>query len=560
MIIDTLTLKAGRSPGVKGEPIKSTPITIFVGPNNSGKSKVLDEILNHCRTGYSTQNYKVLETINFTKLSIEDAQKYIKKMAIPAPIGYSGNPAYIHIKTKDGAFQIHLQDLLEALTNPNSADNSKQLFTSKYSSDQSLLLDGKSRIKMCEPQTAGDLQDPPNYSLQILFRDDKKRKEVRRIVHEAFGSYFVIDPSNLGKLRIRLSATPPSSEAQERGLHEEAITFHSNAQPIEEASDGVKAFTGIITELVAGDPKILLVDEPEAFLHPALATKLGFEMSRISLKTKKNVFISTHSPAFLMGCIQSGAPINIIRLTYRRNTPTARILPSDEILKLMRHPLLRSTGVLSGLFYEHVVISESDADRAFYQEINERLLQKKPEWGIPNCLFLNAQNKQTIHTLMAPLRKLGIPTAGIVDIDILKEGGKNWSSLLDSASAPHISKDSLGQSRQAIKIALERTGKDMKTQGGISLLTGSELEAAEDLLQQLNNYGIFTVPNGELESWVKSLDVKGHGPSWLVNIFEKMGDDPESNDYINPTDEDVWAFMGLIKEWLTNPDRKGIPA
>jgi hypothetical protein len=50
----------------------------------------------------------------------------------------------------------------------------------------------------------------------------------------------------------------------------------------------------------------------------------------------------------------------------------------------------------------------------------------------PNCLFLHAQNKQTVKTIIKPLRKLGIPVAGIVDIDILKEGGVVWSGFLDS--------------------------------------------------------------------------------------------------------------------------------
>ena len=72
----------------------------------------------------------------------------------------------------------------------------------------------------------------------------------------------------------------------------------------------------------------------------------------------------------------------------------------------MRNPLLRSTGVLNGLFYEFVVVTEADADRAFYQEMNERLLRFKPEWGIPNCLFLNAHGK---HTPIHALSKSGRP-------------------------------------------------------------------------------------------------------------------------------------------------------
>jgi predicted ATPase len=131
---------------------------------------------------------------------------------------------------------------------------------------------------------------------------------------------------------------------EERGIHEEAVQFQGKAQLIDVASDGVKAFTGMVSELIAGDPKVVLIDEPEAFLHPSLAFKLGLEVSRAALKTDKRVFVSTHSPDFVMGCIQSGAPVNIIRLTYRGGNATARSLPSEELLLLMRNPLLRSTG------------------------------------------------------------------------------------------------------------------------------------------------------------------------------------------------------------------------
>jgi hypothetical protein len=115
------------------------------------------------------------------------------------------------------------------------------------------------------------------------------------------------------------------------------------------------------------------------FCTQLLAQKLGYEISRAAINSDKRVFASTHSPAFVMGCIQSGAPINIMRLTYRSGDATARLLPSQEILEMMRNPLLRSTNVLNGLFYEFVVVTESDTDRAFYQEANERLLRFKPE-------------------------------------------------------------------------------------------------------------------------------------------------------------------------------------
>ena len=116
---------------------------------------------------------------------------------------------------------------------------------------------------------------------------------------------------------------------------------------------------------MAGDPQILLMDEPEAFLHPALAFNMGFEIARSLSKTSKRMIVSTHSAQFLMGCIQSGIEMNVVRLTYRGGVPTARLLPSVELKRLMRNPLLRSTGIVSALFYENAVVTEGDADRAF---------------------------------------------------------------------------------------------------------------------------------------------------------------------------------------------------
>lgn len=556
-MISTFQLKFGRAPGIPATPISTTPVTVFVGPNNSGKSKVLAEIEQYCRSGQKDASAVILDDLTFSGLTAEKALQAIEHIKQAPNPGESVHVDHIFVGSRYGRQQVPLTSLTQFIQDPSA---NLSAFCQWFFKHNTLILDGRSRIDLVNQQGAGDLQQAPVSSFQVLFRDDAKRHEVRRIVSEAFGSYFVIDPTSLGHLRIRLSQEAPANDMQERGIHAEAVQFHANAQLIDQASDGVKAFTGIITEVMAGDPRALLIDEPEAFLHPSLASKLGYEVSRAALSSDKRVFISTHSPTFVMGCIQSGAPVNIIRLTYRAGVATARVLPSDEILELMRNPLLRSTGVLSGLFYEFVVVTESDADRAFYQEVNERLLRFNPEWGIPNCLFINAQNKQTIQTIIRPLRQLGIPAAGIVDIDVLKDGGANWANLLSSANVPAIAHGSLATIRSAVKLAMDDTGKDMKRDGGVAILQQPEQEAALNLLGQLGEYGILVVPGGELESWLKQLGASGHGPSWLISVFEKMGEDPDAHDYLKPTTDDVWAFMQRMKAWLVDSSRKGIPA
>jgi AAA domain, putative AbiEii toxin, Type IV TA system len=555
-MISRLRLKFGHSPGAAPESISATPITVFVGPNNSGKSKVLSEIERYCRSGQKFA-FVILDDLAFSGLSSEMADDAIEQSKQPPNPGETLHSDHIFMGSRYGRIQVPVGALKTAICEPTSNPSG---FCGWFLTHYTLMLDGRSRINLVNEQPAGDLQLPPHSSFQVLFRDDEKRGEVRRIVQEAFGTYFVIDPTNMGQFRVRLSDRAPTNPIEERGIHSEAVQFQANAQLIDAASDGVKAFTGIVSELIAGDPKVVLIDEPEAFLHPSLAFKLGLEVSRAALKTDKRVFVSTHSPNFVMGCIQSGAPVNIIRLTYRGRSATARGLPSQELLSLMRNPLLRSTGVLSGLFYEFVVVTESDADRAFYQEVNERLLALKPECGIPNCLFINAQNKQTVKTILQPLRKLGIPAAGIIDVDVLKDGGTVWTSLLESAYVPEITRHSLATARAAVKQAMEATGKDMKRQGGLSILEGEQKEAATTLLAQLREYGIFVVPVGELESWLKDLSCSGHGPQWLIKIFEGMGDDPEDANYVRPSDDDVWKFIALIQTWLMNSERKGIPA
>lgn len=553
-MIKKLKLKFGSSAAKSPLEADLTPITVFVGPNNSGKSKLLLEIEDFCKKGKINTKDVILSDLKFSE--IIDKENEIQKHTLVPSINESLAPNQIIFgdsKVRNKIDKSHLYQYLSDI------ESFREYFCSFYLSFNTLLLGGGNRINLIKEQQAGDLQGQPQNILQVLFQNNTKRKEVRRIVFDAFQKCFVVDPTKLGYLRIRLSETSPIDDIQERGIHQDAVDFHKKALDINLASDGVKAFTGIITTIIAGDPRVILIDEPEAFLHPSLASNLGKEVSNSVNGSFKSLFVSTHSANFLMGCIQSGVPINIIRLTYSNDSPTARILPSDKVLKLMRHPLLRSTGVLNGLFYEYVIVTEADADRAFYQEINERLLSFDPSKGIPNCLFLNAQNKQTIHEILRPLREMGIPCAAIVDVDVVKEGGTVWTSLLSSASIPEVTIQATALSRSAIKSRFDAKGVNFKTNGGVDVLGSVDKEACNNLFDQLDEYGIFPVRKGELESWLKGLGATAsHSPDWLIEIFEKLGEDPTTINYVKPSIGDVWDFMTKIKTWFSNPKRKGM--
>lgn len=574
-MIDSISFAFGRSASASPLTLDPRPITVFVGPNNSGKSLTLREIENWCKIGPEHQR-KIIKQISVRLPDVDLALADLEPYKIRPSAGQAVREEYITVRRLDPHQEnLHPQQFHEASFRSGWAGGDWTYISQFYLAFFTLRLDGRTRFSLTQPKGTGDLQDLPRNHLAALFKDDVARTKIREIVEDAFSLYFVIDPTGLTQFRIRMSERAPLDTQEEQALDERARSFHGAAKEIVELSDGVQAFTGILAAVLSANYKIVLIDEPEAFLAPALRRKLGSKLASLAQEREGTLIAATHDAEFLMGCVQSGANLNVVRLTYREGNATARVLQPETLLKFMRDPLLRSTNVLGALFHESVVVAEADTDRAFYQEINERLLAFDRE-GLDNCLFLNARNKQTVPQVAAPLRQIGIPAAMIVDIDVLKDGGRVWSRLLDAANVPETSRPALNGYRVAVKKAFDDSGKDMKKDGGIAVLGTDARESCESLLGLLADYGIFVVPGGEVESWLPELDVTGHGPDWLIEIFEKMRTDPRDGSYVKPLQKvesqadtnpqgeakphnDVWGFVERIGRWVQDENRRGMP-
>ncbi|TBA92526.1 hypothetical protein [Rhizobium ruizarguesonis] len=147
----------------------------------------------------------------------------------------------------------------------------------------------------------------------------------------------------------------------------------------------------------------------------------------------------------------------------------------------------------------------------------------------------------------------------MTDIDILKDGGVEWTRHLQAAGIPRGEFDAYAARRKTVLKALQDTGKDFKRDGGIALVTGQDLEVARNLFADLRRYGLFVVTRGEVENWLGDLNVDRGKNTWLRSIFDKMGADPREAEYIRPTRGDVWDFVGEIGLWLKDNMRSGIP-
>lgn len=545
-----------------GQPHVSVPlqpsITIFVGPNNSGKSLLLNEIRNFCKA--ARQSNIILDHFAVMCLSREEIDDIFQNIKQPFQFNECVEPGHSVVTLGADRHQVNDEEFYHAGL---YADADILRFARFYLKSYFVTLDGATRINHLGAQGRGDLKYP-THALPKMFVDDVKRSKWQAIVNDAFQLYPGIDATEGDVFSVKFGRTPP---LRERTLEADIIDWMRGARPITAVSDGVKAFAGIMLEIYAGDPKIIMIDEPEAFLHPSLSRILGKELATAARTEGKFVFAATHSADFVMGAVQSGAVVNIVRLTYSGGTASARLLPNAELRTLMNDPMLRSVGVLSGLFFQNVVVTEADADRAFYQEINERLIAARDPRGIPHALFLNADNHQTIPRIMAPLRKLGIATAGIYDLDVIKLGGDEWRHKLESASFPRMQQQSNLNLRKTVHDLLKSASPSnaakpddfFKTNGGISLLVKDDLETARNFCDDLDRYGMFLVRDGEVEAWLTHLGAPSKSNGWRAAIFEAMGSDPEKPSYLLPTNGDVWDFIGSVAKWMNDPQRRGIP-
>jgi predicted ATPase len=368
--------------------IPAQGITIFVGPNNSGKSLVLREI-ERAFSSTSAISSAILENFELIWPSIEDFQEEIAKWKAEEPRGTSPEVVRLLRRRPNGEFDHNMLNVDALRSYLDRKD--KVWFSSQFFYYYQMRLDGRTRFDLTNDRPMGDLIGVSQNTLAQLFKDDELREEIRAIAYDAFGLYFVIDPTLGGTLRIRLSKTSPTKD--EQSLNQEARDFHSRALYIKDASDGVQAFIGILIASRSSDYRLLLVDEPEAFLHPPLARKLGYELARDITKRSSSLFASTHSADFLIGCLQASANVRVVRLEYSDEKSRATVVDAMALNEFFRTPLIRNANVISALFHDGVVVTESDNDRVFYSEIYHRISES--ERGCPSLLFVNAQNKQT---------------------------------------------------------------------------------------------------------------------------------------------------------------------
>src|SRR5579862_1668948 len=83
LLVKRLTLGSGRCPGGASQQLELSGLTVFVGPNNSGKSLAISEIY---ESGYPkpSENRRIVTGLEFEGLNSQESEEVVRIFTVEA--------------------------------------------------------------------------------------------------------------------------------------------------------------------------------------------------------------------------------------------------------------------------------------------------------------------------------------------------------------------------------------------------------------------------------------------------------------------------------------------
>ena len=256
------------------------------------------------------------------------------------------------------------------------------------------------------------LDDVPTHPIHILYADDRVENRLSRYFERAFGQELIVFRGGGSQIPLMVGKRPSLEQGEDRVSATYIERLRAVAWPLEGQGDGMRSFATVILHLlVPTTQSLLLLDEPEAFLHPPQARLLG-EFITKERPAHSQLFVATHSPDVLQGFLQVAPEhLRIIRIHRDGDVNRVKELDKAKDKNIGTDPLMKFSSVLSGVFHERVVVCEADADCMFYSA----LLDLPDIRGSmqPDVLFLHASGKHRMAALAEAMRALGFRSTSL---------------------------------------------------------------------------------------------------------------------------------------------------
>lgn len=518
--------------------VAENDIVIFVGPNNAGKSQSLKDI-------YQLSS-KRMPTIVISDIEIQKYNSPISDMLkqIATSQEHGDYVSYSVLGEKMTIFDNTDDDFLRK----QNFDEFRDLFIAN--------LDTAARLTICIPPQNIRRDASKTHPIHYAAFDSKYRKWLSDNFKKAF--HIELTPNTQYGATIPLCIGQPvrfrEEFEDEQSRLERYADILSGYKQVQNQGDGIKSFTGILLYLMLDYYNTYLIDEPESFLHPPQARIMGRIIGQ-TLAAGQQAFISTHSEEIIKGLLEvCPERIKIVRITRNKDVNDFSILNNEAFSKVWDDPLLRYSNIMSSLFHGTVVLCESDSDCRMYSIIENHIKQKAQTYS--EVLFIHCGGKHRMAKIVTALRVLKINVKLIVDIDVLNDEtvfrsiveafdidysimqsdynnivsnlhsskehiNRNISKaainqILDGSTNPELSKSELKEIREIISTISKWDG--IKKSGVSAFPAGNASASFRRIDQLLKENGIFIVPVGELECFIK--DIGGHGPDWVNRVIE----------------------------------------
>ncbi|WP_333627529.1 AAA family ATPase [Sphingobacterium siyangense] len=523
--------------------LKKDSIVVFVGPNNSGKSRVLREIDQKIKSPAAGNAVIIAEAHVSVEGSEEEFLQSIQSRR-------SGNNYRFYRNDNTSIDQNLLRSSWRNLVDKKS--------TGAHSVGEFLAssITTASRLNLVDPvENIDAFSQLSKHPIHELKHFKEKEDFFSRYFKLAFGEEVVVNHGYGTKIALHVGTRPEVTAENDRV----SLEYQKSLRKLpflHAQGDGMKSFAGVFLNLFVQDFMVNIIDEPEAFLHPPQAGLLGQMISQ-SLSKEKQVFVATHSEHFLKGLLDGAADrLIIVRIERDDTVNHIKVLENSKILSVWNDTLLRHSNVLDGLFHKKVVVAESDSDCRFFNAICGAIVEREVLQS-PDILFVASGGKERFPTIIKALKALEVPMTIIGDFDlyhnenplkkIYEELEGNWNDIKnDFFKVKKVIDEKLPELKSAdlkreidnifksfdesvipdykiseIQTALKKASpwRQAKDSGKAYLPAGEAILAFNRVQVKLEEKGVVILESGEIESFDPTIG--GHGPKWVNEVLKK---------------------------------------
>jgi AAA domain, putative AbiEii toxin, Type IV TA system len=529
--------------------LKRGEVLVVVGPNNAGKSVALREIVQQLDANPPPKSDCVVVKdidvdISLDQVSLADFRDKLEPVRVGGQADQIGRMGQhfgrnlfeywwsLEPSARKAALRMGLRAMTTYIVN---TENRLQVTATTQSIDLSL--------------------QQKSHPFHYLYDDITLEDQLSKIFRKAFGTDLIVNRTAGSVIHLHVGDRPyPSLTYNTDQASRSAL---KGLPKLNEQGDGMRAFVGCLMWASVINFNLVLIDEPEAFLHPPQARLLGRTLINRK-QSNSQLVVSTHSGDLLRGILDSNySALRIVRLVREGTQNRATELKPDDITAILGESLLKHTNVLEALFHQRTVICESDSDCLFYSSILNATNDKSEDTPAPDVLFLQSGGKHRIPAVLRPLRTLGVPVRVVVDFDVLRELlplrsifellGGHWQDIesdwkvvnsaisnlksqidkteltkaiadaLSKVQGTNVPEATLKQIREAVRSA--SAWSFAKKSGAAFVPAGAASVSYRSLDVKLRKHGLFIVPCGELESFCKT--VPSHGPEWVQEVCKR---------------------------------------